>query len=133
MRTRPLILRTGQRPRLPARAEPLRLASVLSRFRCDEFPRSIGPLINRSPQQGRFGDSNALEISPDDPMMLYNCACLHARLGETQRALELLRQAIARGHLNFGWMRNDPDKASLRDNPEFIALTAGQIAPNEPG
>src|SRR5882672_3792748 len=79
--------------------------------------------------------SNALEISPDDPMMLYNCACrcLHARLGETQRALELLRQAIARGHLNFGWMRNDPDMASLRDNPEFIALTSGQIVPDEPG
>jgi len=44
-----------------------------------------------------------------------------------------LRQAIARGHLNFGWMRNDPDMASLRDNPEFIALTSGQIAPDEPG
>ena len=70
--------------------------------------------------------SNALEISPDDPMMLYNCACLHARLGEAPRALELLRQAIARGHLNFGWMRHDPDMAALRDNPEFIALTSGQ-------
>ncbi len=69
--------------------------------------------------------SNAIEISPDDPMMLYNCACLHARLGETQRALELVRQAIARGQLNFGWMKNDPDMASLRDNPEFIALTSG--------
>ena len=92
-------------------------------------------LINKSAQQGRFGDSNALEISPDHPMMLYNCAsrCLHARLGETQRALELLRQAIARGHLNLGWMRNDPHMASLRDNPEFIALTSGQIAPDEPG
>jgi TolB-like protein/Flp pilus assembly protein TadD len=66
--------------------------------------------------------AKAIEISPDDPMMLYNCACLHARLGEPQRALELLRQAIARGQLNFGWMRNDPDMASLRDNPEFIAL-----------
>ena len=69
--------------------------------------------------------SNALEISPDDPMMLYNCACLHVRLGESQRALELLRQAIAKGHLNFGWMRHDPDMAPLRDNPEFIALTGG--------
>jgi adenylate cyclase len=69
--------------------------------------------------------SNALEISPDDPMMLYNCACLHARLGEAPRALDLLRQAIARGHLNFGWMRNDPDMATLRDDPEFIELTSG--------
>jgi TolB-like protein/Flp pilus assembly protein TadD len=68
--------------------------------------------------------SNALEISPDDPMMLYNCACLHARLGETQRALELLRLAISKGQLNFRWMRHDPDLAALRDNPEFMAITA---------
>ena len=43
----------------------------------------------------REGDQ-ALEISPDDPLMLYNCACLYARLGESQRAIEALRQAIAR-------------------------------------
>jgi len=49
------------------------------------------------------------------------------------RRMGLVRQAIARGHFNFGWMRNDPDMASLRDNPEFIALTSGQIAPDEPG
>jgi adenylate cyclase len=69
--------------------------------------------------------SNALEISPDDPMMLYNCACLHSRLGETQHALELLRQAIAKGQLNFGWMKHDPDLIALRDNADFIALTGG--------
>ena len=68
--------------------------------------------------------SKALEISGDDPMMLYNCACLYSRLGELQRALELLHQAVANGQLNFGWMRHDPDLMALRDNPEFIALTA---------
>ncbi|HSY45312.1 MAG TPA: tetratricopeptide repeat protein [Steroidobacteraceae bacterium] len=69
--------------------------------------------------------SAALELSPDDPMMLYNCACLHARLGELPRALELVRQAVAAGSVNFGWMRHDPDLAALRDNAEFIALTGG--------
>jgi hypothetical protein len=58
-------------------------------------------------------------------MMLYNCACLHSRLGELPRALELVRQAIAKGHVNFGWMRHDPDLAALRNDPEFIALTGG--------
>jgi adenylate cyclase len=69
--------------------------------------------------------SKALEISGDDPMMLYNCACLHSRLGELQRAIEMLRQAVAKGHVNFSWMRHDPDLTALRDNADFIALTGG--------
>ena len=68
----------------------------------------------------------ALEISPDDPLILYNCACLYARLGEPQRAIAALRQGIANGYEDFGWMRNDPDLAALRGNPDFVALTGGQ-------
>jgi hypothetical protein len=30
-------------------------------------------------------------------------------------------------------MRNDADMASLRDNPEFIALTSGHTATDAPG
>jgi adenylate cyclase len=67
----------------------------------------------------------ALEISPDDPLILYNCACLYARLAEPQRAIEALRQGIKNGYEDFGWMRNDSDLASLRSNPDFIALTHG--------
>jgi len=81
-------------------------------------------------EMGRKADAlregtEALEISPDDPMMLYNCACLHARLGELPRAMEMLRQAVAKGHVNFGWMRHDPDLVALRDNADFIELTGG--------
>jgi len=67
----------------------------------------------------------ALEASPGDPVMLYNCACLYARLGEIPRALETLRQAIAVGYVNLSWIKQDPDMNALRDNPEFIALTSG--------
>lgn len=58
-------------------------------------------------------------------MMLYNCACLHSRMDETERALELLRLAVSKGQLNFGWLKHDPDLAALHDNPEFIAITTG--------
>ena len=80
--------------------------------------------INRKDEALREGDK-ALEISPDDPLILYNCACLYARVGESQRAIEALRQGIAKGYEDYGWMRNDPDLASLRDNPDFIGLTRG--------
>jgi TolB-like protein/Flp pilus assembly protein TadD len=68
----------------------------------------------------------ALELSPGDPMMLYNCACLYARLGETGRAVDTLRQAMSGGYENFGWMKHDPDLDSLRDDPGFIELMQGR-------
>jgi adenylate cyclase len=68
----------------------------------------------------------ALDLSPGDSVMLYNGACLYAQLGETRRAIDTLRQAIAAGVQNYGWMKNDPDFDSLRDDPEFQALLAGQ-------
>ena len=67
----------------------------------------------------------ALEINSDDPLMLYNGACLYARLGETARAITVLRQAIANGYEDFGWMRNDPDLSALHGNRDFVALTQG--------
>ncbi len=67
--------------------------------------------------------SAAIDASPGDSVMLYNAACLYARLGENRRAVATLRQAIDAGVLNYAWMKNDPDLDSLRDDPEFVALT----------
>ena len=73
----------------------------------------------------REGDK-ALELSPGDPMMLYNCACLYSQLGEVDRAVDTLRQAIAGGYENFGWMKHDPDLNALREHPGFIAMVDGK-------
>lgn len=67
--------------------------------------------------------AKALEINPDDARMLYNCGCLYSRLGEVQRAVAMLQQAVARGFSDVGWMKHDADLSALRDNAEFIALT----------
>jgi adenylate cyclase len=67
--------------------------------------------------------AKALEINPDDARMLYNCGCLYSRLGEVQRAVGMLQQAVARGFSDMGWMKHDADLTALRDNAEFIALT----------
>jgi TolB-like protein/Flp pilus assembly protein TadD len=67
--------------------------------------------------------AKALELSPDDPLILYNCACVYARLGQKQRALDTLKKS-GTAPVNAGWMQNDPDLASLRDDPEFIQLVA---------
>ena len=68
----------------------------------------------------------ALDSSPGDSVMLYNGACLYARLGEPERAVAALKQAISLGVVNYGWMEQDPDLDSIRDHPEFKALMASK-------
>ena len=70
--------------------------------------------------------TRGLEVSPDDSMMRYNCACLFARLGEPARAIESLRSALAMGYADDGWLRHDPDLNVLREHPDFIALMSGR-------
>ncbi len=65
----------------------------------------------------------AIELAPGDSLMLYNCACLYAQLGEKQKAIATLKDAIAAGVTNFQWMIRDPDLISLHDDPEFIELS----------
>jgi TolB-like protein/Flp pilus assembly protein TadD len=64
----------------------------------------------------------ALELSPGDPVMLYNGACLYSQLGELDRAITALEQAVASGYWNLGWMQHDPDLDPLRGDPRFIEL-----------
>jgi adenylate cyclase len=80
--------------------------------------------MNRRDEALREG-IRALEMSPNDGMMTYNCACLYARLGESARAIATLRDARAKGYLNDGWVRHDPDLNVLRDHPDFISFMSG--------
>jgi adenylate cyclase len=77
-------------------------------------------------EQGKIEAQAAVDAAPDDSVMAYNAACLYGRLGEKRRALDTLRQAINAGVRNFDWMRHDPDLNSVRDDPEFIAMTQDQ-------
>jgi adenylate cyclase len=69
--------------------------------------------------------AQAIDLSPGDPVMLYNCTCFYSRLGEIDRALGALRQAIAAGYSNVEWAKQDPDLNPLRDNPDFQTLMEG--------
>ena len=66
----------------------------------------------------------AIEIAPNDSVVLYNVACNYATMGQDERALEYLDQAVRQGTISASWMRNDEDLASLRDYPAYQALLA---------
>jgi tetratricopeptide (TPR) repeat protein len=65
--------------------------------------------------------AKALALDSEDSAVLYNVACLYAVLHRTDEALNCLNKVVRSGWRKE-WIRNDPDLASLRDNPEFQRL-----------
>jgi adenylate cyclase len=66
----------------------------------------------------------SLELYPDDMSAMINAACLSARTGQKEQALEMLERLFARGWGKRDWIDHDPDYDSLRDDPRFKKLVA---------
>jgi len=60
-----------------------------------------------------------LKAYPEDYYALYTKACALARLGRKKPALETLRKAVLAGFPDRDRIKEDPDLASLREEPEF--------------
>jgi len=55
-------------------------------------------------------------------LVRYNLACHHALAGETETAIEKLREALELNPKLTEWSKEDPDLASLREEPGYLAL-----------
>ena len=66
--------------------------------------------------------SRAMSLAPDDDAILYNAGCALAVVGEEERALDALQQAIGAGLDGGDWIPQDPDWERLRDHPRFQTL-----------
>lgn len=66
----------------------------------------------------------SLELYPDDMGTLINAACLRAKLGQKEAALNLLERVFAKGWGKRDWIEHDPDYDILRDDPRFQNLFA---------
>jgi adenylate cyclase len=64
----------------------------------------------------------AFDAGRNEPMVLYNVACTYALLGETERAMELLEEAVNLGWGDRAWLETDSDLDSLREIPRFKLL-----------
>lgn len=65
-----------------------------------------------------------LELYPDDASVLVNIGCVYARTNLKEEALNLLERVFAHGCGKRDWVLNDPDYASLRDEPRFQQLVS---------
>ena len=89
-----------------------------------------------APALGRFGAGDfegaasamreGLQRLPDHPSLLYNLACAEALGGSGEPALEHLRRALDVDPSLRDRAREDEDFASLRDDPRFSRLVAGE-------
>jgi adenylate cyclase len=66
----------------------------------------------------------ALEIDPNDSVVLYNVACNYATVAQTEKALDYLEQAIEHGTVSASWMKNDEDLVSLHELPRYREMLA---------
>ncbi len=64
----------------------------------------------------------SLELNHTDPSTLMNAACVQAKLGHREEALDLLERVFARGYGKRDWVEHDPDYEVLRDDPRFKVL-----------
>jgi tetratricopeptide (TPR) repeat protein len=73
---------------------------------------------------GRYDEARqvlreGLEAKPDSPAILYDLACVESLAGETDTALELLNDAIAKNERFREYAQTDEDFAAIRDDPRF--------------
>jgi tetratricopeptide (TPR) repeat protein len=75
-------------------------------------------------QAARREFADGIEAYPDAWQGYYNLACAEARLGNRDAAIENLRKAVeADREVVHKYAPEDEDFASLKDDPEFLALT----------
>jgi predicted Zn-dependent protease len=77
-------------------------------------------------KQAHKAFQKGLSIAPDDPILRYNVGCMHARHGERAQALRALEQAFSLQPSLTEGAREDPDLASLYEDPAFQALLERQ-------
>jgi tetratricopeptide (TPR) repeat protein len=73
-------------------------------------------------ERGLAWARRALELEPEEPMLLYNLACIYSLAGELTEALECLERAIQGGFAHKMWLEQDSNLDPLRDEPRFRAL-----------
>ncbi|MFH0944559.1 MAG: DUF3352 domain-containing protein, partial [Planctomycetota bacterium] len=65
--------------------------------------------------------AQAHEADPNDSVVMYNMACLHALIGNTDQALYWLERCVEAGFHAPNKLRADADLESIRSEPRFLA------------
>jgi tetratricopeptide (TPR) repeat protein len=64
----------------------------------------------------------ALAMDPDEPVTLYNVACIFSLLGHAERGLEVLESSLKHGFAHKEWIEHDADLNAVRTLPRYAQL-----------
>jgi tetratricopeptide (TPR) repeat protein len=85
-----------------------------------EYTFSAGPSLRAGDyDEARRLLNEGLEEKPGSPAILYDLACVEALAGESDKALELVNEAVAAGDRFREYAQTDTDLDSIRDDPRF--------------
>jgi tetratricopeptide (TPR) repeat protein len=86
-----------------------------------------GMIEDENPRGALVFFRRAYEMNPDAYMVAHDIACCHARLGERDEAIAWLKTALGCTYGEYArtWARTEKDFTSLRGDPEFERLLAG--------
>jgi adenylate cyclase len=73
-------------------------------------------------EKARAWAERALDTDRNEPAVLYNVACVYSSMGDVERAIELLTEAIDNGFGYRAWLENDNDLEALHGDARFQAL-----------
>ena len=75
--------------------------------------------------RARDWTTRAQAIDPDDPISVYNIACVYSHLGDSEAAFDLLERVIQNGRQFWrDWIEQDSDLDGLRTHPRYEQLVA---------
>jgi hypothetical protein len=67
------------------------------------------------------------------PVYLYNIACAFSRMGELERGLAALEEAVVAGYAELSWLERDGDLDFLRGDPRFTQIVEFIVSGGETG
>ena len=78
-------------------------------------------------EKGLSVDERLCQLRQTDPIIHYNLACSCSLLGQLDKAIAALNQALEFGYHDIDFMQRDPDLENVRQDPRYLALLEGAL------
>jgi TolB-like protein len=75
-------------------------------------------------EKGLEWAKRAVGMGPDEPMVLYNVACIFSLANRVEEALGYVEASVANGMRLRGWLEHDSNLDNIRNTPRFQAVMA---------